>query len=1080
MAGVAFDSSGGATMTCSDSQRNTYVSAIIKNDTRHNQAVGLLCRQHQGGSNTVTATFGLNHTYRRLAIHEYSGVAASASLDKTASAAGSSVTVTTPAVTTAVAGELVVAYVMDDGAASSTFTASSGFTLRQSVGATASEDLVQAAAGAISASYRMSVAHDSVVALATFRPGVATDTTPPTIALTAPAPGAVVGGSSVTVSANAADDTAVAGVQFPIDGFALGAEDLVSPYSVTWESTTVTNGVHSLSGVARDAAGNKTTAVAVSVTVNNGAPTGSVTIDNGAAATNSTAAVLTLSASDPAGVTQMRFSNTGSTFSTPEAYATTKAWTLTSGSGTKTVYVQFQNAPGNWSGSFTDTIVLDTTAPTISSVASSSVTSNSARITWTTIEPATSQVEYGTTTTYGTLTPIDNTLVTSHSVTLIGLAASTTYNYRVRSKDAATNEGIGSNATFRTLAGPDTTPPTVSISSPADGATVSGIVNIAATASDNVGVAGVTFELNGVNAIGPEDTTAPYQTTLDTSTLMAGSSYTLTAVARDTSNNLTTSANVTVTIFADTTPPTVPTGLTATAVFASQINLAWTASTDDVGVAGYHVSRDGVVIATATATNYSDTNLTASTSYSYTVQAFDAAGNASAQSSTAQATTPAAPAGVNWPLRISAAGKNLEDQSGIPFLLVADAGWDLLQQLNQADVLTSLDDRKARGFTAIEVMAVSHYMQNNAPNNANNDAPFTNGPSNWSVRNEAYWSNVDFVLSAMKSRSMVAIMFPAYLGYACGAEGWCQQMAPQSTAVMTGYGQWLATRYKSYGNILWMTGGDVNADTAGASAQNAAIVSGIRSVLSDALFSSEPSRGQIGGIDAYVNLVDINSVYAGEPQSMTQTAYGNARPFMLQEGYYENNDGDSLQTVKAETMITYLGGGLVGHVFGTCPMWFLGSTNPVQNNLCNTNAPPFDTWQHNLNSPGSIANAAMGNVMRSRRWWRLVPDYANTVVVSSKSSGINYLATARVDTGETVMVWTPGTSAMTVNMTMISGTQARVWWFDVSTGTSVLVGVYPTTGTKSFTPSGPGKVLVLDDASANLPAPGTTLYSGSW
>jgi hypothetical protein len=67
-----------------------------------------------------------------------------------------------------------------------------------------------------------------------------------------------------------------------------------------------------------------------------------------------------------------------------------------------------------------------------------------------------------------------------------------------------------------------------------------------------------------------------------------------------------------------------------------------------------------------------------------------------------------------------------------------------------------------------------------------------------------------------------------------------------------------------------------------------------------------------------------------------------------------------------------------------------------------------------------------------------------------------------------------------VNMTMISGTQARVWWFDVSTGTSVLVGVYPTTGTKSFTPSGPEKVLVIDDASANLPAPGTTLYSGSW
>ena len=64
----------------------------------------------------------------------------------------------------------------------------------------------------------------------------------------------------------------------------------------------------------------------------------------------------------------MRFSNTGSSFSTAEAYATTKTWTLSSGAGTKTVYVQFKDAAGNWSTlPITDTIVLDTTAPTISS-----------------------------------------------------------------------------------------------------------------------------------------------------------------------------------------------------------------------------------------------------------------------------------------------------------------------------------------------------------------------------------------------------------------------------------------------------------------------------------------------------------------------------------------------------------------------------------------------------------------------------------------------------------------------------------------------------------------------------------------
>jgi chitodextrinase len=74
----------------------------------------------------------------------------------------------------------------------------------------------------------------------------------------------------------------------------------------------------------------------------------------------------------------------------------------------------------------------------------------------------------------------------------------------------------------------------------------------------------------------------------------------------------------------------VPAGLSATAISSSQINLSWTASTDNVGVAGYRVFRNGNQIATVTTTSYSNTGLAASTAYTYTVSAFDAAGNVSA------------------------------------------------------------------------------------------------------------------------------------------------------------------------------------------------------------------------------------------------------------------------------------------------------------------------------------------------------------------------------------------------------------------------------------------------------------------
>ncbi|MCA9363844.1 fibronectin type III domain-containing protein [Candidatus Kaiserbacteria bacterium] len=89
---------------------------------------------------------------------------------------------------------------------------------------------------------------------------------------------------------------------------------------------------------------------------------------------------------------------------------------------------------------------------------------------------------------------------------------------------------------------------------------------------------------------------------------------------------------------ADTTPPTAPSNLTATPISTSRIDLAWDASADDVSIAGYRVFRDAVAIATTTATSYADTGLTASTTYSYYLDAFDPTGNTSS-SSVAVATT---------------------------------------------------------------------------------------------------------------------------------------------------------------------------------------------------------------------------------------------------------------------------------------------------------------------------------------------------------------------------------------------------------------------------------------------------------
>jgi chitodextrinase len=91
----------------------------------------------------------------------------------------------------------------------------------------------------------------------------------------------------------------------------------------------------------------------------------------------------------------------------------------------------------------------------------------------------------------------------------------------------------------------------------------------------------------------------------------------------------------------DTTPPSVPQNLTAAAASQTQVNLSWSASTDNIGVTGYRVFRNGTQVATPTGTSFSDTGLSPATTYTYNVAAVDAAGNTSAQSSSASATTQA-------------------------------------------------------------------------------------------------------------------------------------------------------------------------------------------------------------------------------------------------------------------------------------------------------------------------------------------------------------------------------------------------------------------------------------------------------
>jgi len=136
------------------------------------------------------------------------------------------------------------------------------------------------------------------------------------------------------------------------------------------------------------------------------------------------------------------------------------------------------------------------------------------------------------------MTAVDSTMVTSHQLTVSSLNPGKVYHCRVHSSDSKSNSAVSGDVVCSTS--PDTTLPTVSITSPAVNATLSGTVTMTATASDNVAVAGVQFKVDNANT-GAAITAAPYNLALNTTTLSDGN-HILTAVATDTSGNTATSA----------------------------------------------------------------------------------------------------------------------------------------------------------------------------------------------------------------------------------------------------------------------------------------------------------------------------------------------------------------------------------------------------------------------------------------------------------------------------------------------------------------------------------------------------------
>jgi hypothetical protein len=403
------------------------------------------------------------------------------------------------------------------------------------------------------------VATSTAVAV-TVSNGPPPDTAPPTVGITSPGNGATVS-QTVTVSASATDNVGVSGVQFFVDGTPLGAEDTSAPYALSWNTLGASNGSHTLTARARDAAGNTASSAPVTVTVFNDTAPPTVTITAPAnGATVSGTVTISASATDNVGVVGVQFFVDGAPRGAEDTAAPySVAWdTSTVANGSHSVTARARDAAGNIATSTAATVTVSNGPPPDTMPPTVGITSpgNGATVSGTVTVSASASDNVGV---VGVQFFIDGIALGAEDTTAPYSiswntmdTANGSHTLTARARDAAGN--IATSAPVSVTVSNDTTPPAVTITSPASGSTVAGTITVSATASDDVGVASVQFRLDGVD-LGAPDTVAPFSISWDT-TSATNASHSLTAMARDTAGNASISTPVTVTVSNATPPPT--------------------------------------------------------------------------------------------------------------------------------------------------------------------------------------------------------------------------------------------------------------------------------------------------------------------------------------------------------------------------------------------------------------------------------------------------------------------------------------------------------------------------------------------
>ena len=440
-----------------------------------------------------------------------------------------------------------------------------------------------------------------------------------------------------------------------------------------------------------------------------------------------------------------------------------------------------------------------------------------------------------------------------------------------------------------------------------------------------------------------------------------------------------------------------------------------------------------------------------------------------------------AQSGARFPLRLSQNKRYLIDNNGKPFLVKEFSAWGLIQALPENEEAAFLDSIQKKGFNTVLTSLLS-----NAPSQMGGNPPFWQGTSplnmqwDFSTPNEKYFQHVDRFFKMAEEKGFFVMTLPVYLGYrGDGSQGWWDELknVHNDTLKMRIYGSFIGKRYRDTKNIMWVAGGDNNAEGETFAYENN-MIEGVRSADPIHLWSGhfDMNLGVIWSTDhpVFGPSMDIDGLYVWTesvlfergPQYKTELEqYKKGRMIMQLDLSYEHDNPHYADNENPQWTRRKIYDGLLSGCAGT------SFSSGVMGNYSLS----FKNWKPLMSTTGMWQVSYCFRLFESVAWNKLIPDQGSDIILSGRGTpgSRDYICAALASDSSYYLMYIPRGQEIIINARKISGKPMRMHWYDPRTGTSIRIGVAELRERFGITPpSEEDWVLVFDKNELNLPPPG--------